>query len=424
MSELKTFFAYELKDTGERKELDFSKTEIEQNLHPEQVLVLVREDLRRIFIWKGAKSPVKRRFISSKVAQEIQVDLMKDSRFHQCKIVSVDQGDEIQEFLDAFNMEPMKVKEKLPDMRYIRNSEKPRFKKTRVFSVLHDKFLQEFNDRTLNRKTDEFCEEREFRINEHLILKLINGQTIIHIDNEPFRQCKYLLLNLTSKDFAKFEHIDSIDEAFEIYNRMDKKHEEDHDLIDPVSEFVGHCSNLQAWYENDYDLRILHSSLSIPLLKKLAFLGDKMAAIRLKESIATRIASKNYNTIIFYLNEKYLKLFSNEELEGMFEDWLDQDIKFTLMEKRRLWYPLLKELIERGISKAQKVIKDEIKYYLKEDNFDAYRYLLNKDFFKHLTIEDLEEIYELVPKKDKVALQRIESSILKATLKKRRNSEV
>jgi hypothetical protein len=309
-------------------------------------------------------------------------------------------------------------------MRYIRNSEKPNFRKTKVFSEFHNKFLQEFNERTYNRNPDKFPEEREFRINEHLTLKLIKGQTVIHIDEEPFHQCKYLLLNLTSKDFANFENIDSIDEAFEIYNKMDKKHEKNHDIIDPVSEFIGHCSNLQAWYEYDYDLRILHSSLSIPLLKKLAFLGDKMATIRLKESIATRIATKNYNTIIFYLNEKYLKLFSNEELEVMFDEWLDKNINFTLMEKRRLWYPLLKELVERKINRAQKIIKDEIIYYLKEDDFTAYRYLLKNDFFKLLNLEDLEEIYELVPKKDKVALRRLESSILKATLKRRRDFKV
>ena len=205
---------------------------------------------------------------------------------------------------------------------------------------------------------------------------------------------------------------------------MDRNHEREHNLIDPISEFVGHCSNLQAWYEFNYDLRILHSSLSIPLLKKLALLGDKIAIIRLKESIATRLASKNFNTVIFYLNEEYLELFSNEVLEVIFEEWLEQEVKFTLMEKRRLWYPLLKELIERGINKAQKIIKDEIFYYLKEDDFKNYRYLLNKEFFKLLSLEDLEEIYELVPRKDKVALRRLESSILKATLKKRRDSKV
>ncbi len=397
MAELRNFFAYELEDTGERKELFFSEKDLEQFLNPEQVLVLVREDLRRIFIWKGATSPVKKRFISSKVAREIQQDLMKDARYHQCKIVSVDQGDEVQEFLEAFNLESMEVKERLADIKYVRNRDKEEIKEEK-----------------------EYPEEKEFRINEHLTLKLIRGKTEIYIDEQPFHQCKYLLLNLTQKDFKKFDHIDSIDEAFEIYNKMDKNHEKDHDLIDPESEFIGHCSNLQAWYEYDYDLRILHSSLSIPLLKKMAFLGDKKAIYRLKESIATRIASRNFNTIIFYLNEKYLKLFSNDELEVIFEEWLEKNVDFAFMEKRRLWYPLLRELINRGITRAQKIIKKEIILYLKEDNFEVYRYLLYDNFFKLLNLEDLEEVYNLIPKKDLVALRRVESLILKATLRKRR----
>ena len=77
MEELRFFFAYKLEDTGEPKELNFSEKDIAQFLNPEQVLVLIREDLRRIFIWKGAKSPVNKRFISSKVAREIQKELLK-----------------------------------------------------------------------------------------------------------------------------------------------------------------------------------------------------------------------------------------------------------------------------------------------------------------------------------------------------------
>ncbi len=401
MVELRIFFAYELDDSGKKKELNFSERDLAQNIRPEQVLLLVREDLRRIFIWKGAKSPVKKRFISTFVARDLQGELLKDSRYHQCKIVSIDQGDELHEFLDAFNMESMEVKERLADMKYIRNSE-----------------------RLEKKEKENYPEEREYRINEHLTLKLIKGQTVIYADENPFHQCKYLLMNLTQKDFAKFDYIDSIDEAFEIYNKIDKIHERNHELIDPESEFIGHCSNLQAWYEHDYDLRILHSSLSIPLLKKMAFLGDKKAIIRLKESIAQRIASNNHNTIIFYLNEKYLKLFSNEELEVLFEEWLDKNVNFAFMEKRRLWYPLLKELIERGITRAKKIIKKEIILYLKEDNFEAYRYLLKNDFFKLLNLEELEELYELIPKKDIVALRRIETLILKATLRKRTNLKV
>ncbi len=90
------------------------------------MLIIIREDLRRIFIWKGVKSPVRKRFISSRVAQDLQRDLIQDARYHRCKIVSIDQGDELQEFLSAFSLESMEVTERLPDMRYVRNIERYR----------------------------------------------------------------------------------------------------------------------------------------------------------------------------------------------------------------------------------------------------------------------------------------------------------
>jgi hypothetical protein len=42
--------------------------------------------------------------------------------------VSIDQGDELQEFLNAFKLESMEATERLPDMRYIRNIERDRMK--------------------------------------------------------------------------------------------------------------------------------------------------------------------------------------------------------------------------------------------------------------------------------------------------------
>ena len=49
---------------------------------------------------------------------------MKDPRYHRCKIVSVDAGDEPSEFLSAFRLESMEVTERLADMRYVRNIER------------------------------------------------------------------------------------------------------------------------------------------------------------------------------------------------------------------------------------------------------------------------------------------------------------
>ena len=117
------FIVYDLEKTGERKKLEIKQDNLQLHLNSEQVLIIVREDLRRIFIWKGSKSPVRKRFISSKVAQQIQKELIDDARYHRCKIVSIDQGDELQEFLNAFKLESMEATERLPDMRYIRNIE-------------------------------------------------------------------------------------------------------------------------------------------------------------------------------------------------------------------------------------------------------------------------------------------------------------
>ena len=266
---------------------------------------------------------------------------------------------------------------------------------------------------------DKYPVEKEFIINKHLTLKLINSHTVIFVNHEPFHQCKYLLLNLTQKDFKKFDSIESIDEAFSFYNKTDKLHEIQAQLIDPETEFIGHCSNLQAWYEYDYDLRILHSSLSIPLLRKLAQVGDKRAIVRLKESIAIRITSKNTNTIVFYLNEEYFKLFTKEELETMFEDWLVRDVQFSFMDKRRTWYPLLEELINRGVEKARNILREDIVSSIKKHDFDTYQFLLNQNYFELINLEDLEQLYDMIPVRYKTILRRVQSLIISKAVKKR-----
>ncbi|MFX0027750.1 MAG: hypothetical protein ACFE8B_00950 [Candidatus Hermodarchaeota archaeon] len=135
MTEYETFMVYELDDSGERNKMNILEEELQSNLHPEQVLVIVREDLRRIFIWKGPKSPVRKRFISSRVAQELQDELRKSASMHRCKIVSVDAGDEPTEFLNAFQLESMEVTERLADMRYIRNIERERMSEAVITDV-------------------------------------------------------------------------------------------------------------------------------------------------------------------------------------------------------------------------------------------------------------------------------------------------
>ena len=110
------FMIYGLESTGEKVRLDITEEDFRANngtnvLNPYQVLVIVKEGLRRIYIWKGFKSPVRKKFIASQVAAQLQNDLVVNGHFHRCKIISVDQGDEPRDFLRAFDFESTEIPE-------------------------------------------------------------------------------------------------------------------------------------------------------------------------------------------------------------------------------------------------------------------------------------------------------------------------
>ena len=106
------FMIFEVRDNGERGRLNITEDAFHQNngsciLHSSQVAIIVKEELRRIYIWKGISSSVRKKFIASRVASEIQRELMNSASFHRCKIVSIDQTDEPNEFLDTFGFQKM-----------------------------------------------------------------------------------------------------------------------------------------------------------------------------------------------------------------------------------------------------------------------------------------------------------------------------
>jgi hypothetical protein len=115
MSETYTdFMIFKVKDNGEEIRLDITEKAFRQNngnqvLKPLQVAIIIKEQLRRIYIWKGISSSVRKKFIASRVASELQRELMNSSNFHRCKIISVDQGDEPKEFLEAFGFQKIPI---------------------------------------------------------------------------------------------------------------------------------------------------------------------------------------------------------------------------------------------------------------------------------------------------------------------------
>ena len=183
--------------------------------------------------------------------------------------------------------------------------------------------LQEgFEEEVFDEYNDEPSDspELEFGVNEFITLKLIQGETQIYVNGEKFDQCHYVLLVNPHKDEQQFE-IESIDEAQAVYKNDLETEVTPEDLgITKEQEFWAHASNLQAWAENNYDSRLLHSNLAFPLLKKLTKVGDVNAKRVFKDEIAQRFASGYIPVMAYLFKEKYLDNLTSEEFSTLLEE--------------------------------------------------------------------------------------------------------
>jgi hypothetical protein len=160
-------------------------------------------------------------------------------------------------------------------------------------------------------------QKKEFGINQYLKLKLEGGRTNIYVNNRRFMQCMYLLLNIRADEIEEYDEIESIDEAAV---KLDRSMERNHRKVPPETEFWGHCSNIQAWADNEYDTRILHRNLAFPLLKALVDAGDPIAKRKFKEEIALRYATGHPTVIRFLTQNGYLHYLTEDEFESMLID--------------------------------------------------------------------------------------------------------
>ena len=192
-----------------------------------------------------------------------------------------------------------------------------------------------------------------YEINDFLSLKLLeNGRTQILINNKPIMLCTYLLINIPVDQIEDYDEINSIDEAEEHLNH--EMHGRFNYQIPAETEFWGHCSNLEAWAENNYDTRILHRNLAFPLLKKLTNAGDPLAKRVFKEEIAKRIQSGYPSVINYLILSGYLIDFTKEELDTLVS-LLSESLKekfWILMGKSyssQGYYRNALEYLEKGI---------------------------------------------------------------------------
>ena len=175
-----------------------------------------------------------------------------------------------------------------------------------------------------------------FFLTKHLTVALNDqGKTIILIDGKEYTVCMRLVFNVYVEDIPKFASIKNIDDAVNVSEQISRKRGRTNTEltyeISPEEEFRGHCSNLQAWVEYDYNPNLLHSNLSWQLLRGLAAAGDEKAIRVYLYSLEDRISKgtlemslellRNYQTYAGPEDKK--RLLTMILAKGNFKAFLD-----------------------------------------------------------------------------------------------------
>ena len=259
--------------------------------------------------------------------------------------------------------------------------------------------------RKRRREDEEFILEKEsieYKINEFLSLKLEGGKTQIYVKGRMFLQCKRLVLDISKKDIPMYDEINSIDEAAYIYGKHLYKNKivegpsarvlQEYRVITPDQEFWGHCSNLQMWYENEYDTRLLHSNLAFVLLKALVDAGDPIAKGVFKTEVAERFGSGYPNTIISIINAKLLDYFSLEEKRELIRPYVPIILKFPRF--IRLLDCFSSEEKEEFIQENKAIIFENLKSIANRIP-NIFPYLFKERLLDFLELSEKEQITKL-----------------------------
>ena len=159
-----------------------------------------------------------------------------------------------------------------------------------------------------------------FKLNDFLKLELSQGKTKIFIKNKEFKfYCKPLILTIEVDKKQDYDEIKSIDDTV----NFTKYEESKKIIIPPEQEFWGHCSNLQVWIENNYNLNYIHTNLGFPLLRALYDAGDSKAMRVFKDELAKRFCSKSFSVANYLFEEGYLDYFNKEEFESIINFYKD-----------------------------------------------------------------------------------------------------
>lgn len=207
--------------------------------------------------------------------------------------------------------------------------------------------------------------KKRFPITDYLEVVLTeDDKTAIYINGQHFIQCSHVLTTVHTDEIENIILLESVDDIKEAPETI---------VIDPETRYFVHCSNLQAWVENKFDSRMLHSNLSFPLLKKLVEEGC-VSNIVLKEEIAKRFENGSAEMINFLL--EYLNILSKEDLVDIITLNLPENITPKCL---KMFYE--KDLIDKDVFKQQlaKIFESSTSWVMDDACHIATEWLTNEE---------------------------------------------
>jgi tetratricopeptide (TPR) repeat protein len=122
---------------------------------------------------------------------------------------------------------------------------------------------------------DEGRFKHRFVVNEHLDVAwdTEDKRVRVLVDGKPFLYCSFLIaaVNASNGEISSIDDLASVDGARRLAGKSVR------DLLSVEEEVLAHASNIQAWAENGYNTRLLHSNIAFPLLRALVTAGDAKA---------------------------------------------------------------------------------------------------------------------------------------------------
>ncbi len=239
----------------------------------------------------------------------------------------------------------------------------------------------------------------QYQINKHISLKLVKDKTIIYVGDEKFMICKSLILSILREQISDYSGFNSVDDLILGQESTEGMESEEFE-ISPKDKFWGHCSNLEAWIESDYDTSLLDSSLAFPLLKRLTELGVYDAIRVFKEEIARRLSTGSYKTQTYLIIEGYAEHLNQDELINGILKPAEANIMSSLRFKTNLNYKLIGDFDDddaRERNLMGKIYDDSLLFSVTDSSVSELEVeLTKKNPYLISTINDLQKLKNLV----------------------------